>query len=155
MTELHAFAADALAQNGIRAVLTRYIEAWNRHEMNALTELLADDADWINIVGMHWRGKAAVIKGHEVYHRTIFQKTQLTITNSAIRAITPDVAVAVVTLKVGPFTPPDGKPRFGTEDRESFILVKRGGAWRITHGHNTVIDPNAQPFDPVNSDWNG
>src|SRR5258708_6275319 len=25
----------------------------------------------------------------------------------------------------------------------------------ITHGHNTVVDPNAQPFDPVNSGWNG
>jgi hypothetical protein len=37
----------------------------------------------------------------------------------------------------------------------SLILVKREGGWRITHGHNTVVDPNAQPFDPVNDGWNG
>jgi hypothetical protein len=31
--------------------------------------------------------------------------------------------------------------------------VKCEDGWRITHGHNTVVDPKAQPFDPVNSGW--
>jgi hypothetical protein len=43
--------------------------------------------------------------------------------------------------------------------RRSFCLlysvVKREGEWRITHGHSTVIDPNAQPFDPIKTGWTG
>jgi uncharacterized protein (TIGR02246 family) len=37
------------------------------------------------------------------------------------------------------------------EDRLSIVLTKRDGQWRIAHGHNTVIDPAAKRFDPVNS----
>jgi hypothetical protein len=31
--------------------------------------------------------------------------------------------------------------------------VNRTGEWKIAHAHNTVVDPTAQPFDPINSDW--
>jgi uncharacterized protein (TIGR02246 family) len=79
----------------------------------------------------------------------------MTITNVAIRAVTSDVAVAVVTLKMGEFITPEGELKAETQDKLSLIFVKCEGGWRITHGHNTVIDPNAQPFDPINSSWNG
>lgn len=68
---------------------------------------------------------------------------------------TSDVAVAVVTLESGRLYHPDGELRTGTQDRLSLILVKREGGWRITHGHNTVVDLNAQRCDPVKSGWNG
>jgi len=58
-------------------------------------------------------------------------------------------------LKMGELTTPEGELRPAAEDRLSLIFVKREGGWKITHGHNTVIDPNAQPFDPINSSWNG
>ena len=57
---------------------------------------------------MHWRGKAAVLKGHDVYHRTFFRNTALDFTDVDLRPITQDAVVAVVTIKVGDFTPPDG-----------------------------------------------
>jgi uncharacterized protein (TIGR02246 family) len=95
-------------------------EAWNHHDMKAFAELITDDADWIDIVGMHWREKAAVVKAHEVFHRTIFQNTEMTPTDVGIRAATSDVAVAVVALKAGDFT----------QDRLSLILVKCEGGWR-------------------------
>jgi len=122
----------------------------------AFAELLGDDVNWVNIVGMHWWGKAAVVKAHEVFHRTIFRNTEMTITDVAITVITSDAAVAVVTLKMGEFTTPDGERKMAAaQDRLSLILAKREGGWKITHGHNTVIDPNAEPFDPVNSGWKG
>jgi len=46
------------------------------------------------------------------------------------------------------FTPPDGAPRPEGEDCLSLILTKQEGRWRITHGHNTLIDPAAKDFDP-------
>ena len=137
----------------IRAVLQGYRDAWNRHDMRAMAELFDDDAQWVNIVGMYWPGRAAVVAGHEAFHRTFFQTTTIDIAHAEIRELAPSVAIAVTLLKVGAFTPPDGIPRPESDNRLSLVLTKRSGRWRIAHGHNTVIDPAAQPFDPVKSGW--
>lgn len=57
--------ATNLDEQAIKDVLHRYGDAWNRHDMKALAELFTDEAHWVNIVGMHWPGKAAVVRGHE------------------------------------------------------------------------------------------
>jgi uncharacterized protein (TIGR02246 family) len=142
-------------EQAIRALLHGYVAVWNRHEMTGLADLFTDDAEWINIVGMHWRGRAAVVKAHDVFHRTMFRKTDLMIDSFQIRAISEDVAAAVMVVKVGGFTPPDGVHRPPARDRLSLILAKRKGVWRIVLGHNTVIDERAEPFDPVTSGWIG
>jgi uncharacterized protein (TIGR02246 family) len=151
MASVGASPAGSADEQAIRDVVRGYGAAWNRHDMGALAELFTDDAHWINIVGMHWPGKTAIVTGHEAFHRTFFQTTDIELADVEIRAIAPDVAAAVLLLKVGPFTPPDGVCRPESEDRLSLVLTKRDGRWRIAHGHNTVIDPAAQPFDPVNS----
>jgi uncharacterized protein (TIGR02246 family) len=133
----------------IQAVVKAYEACWNRHDMAALAELFADDAHWVNIVGMYWPGKSAAVAGHEWIHRTFFQTTEMKVLNVAVRAIAPGVAVAVVQTKMGAFTPPDGVCRPEAENRMSFVLAQRNGRWQIAHGHNTVIDPVAQPFDAV------
>ena len=104
---------------------------------------------------MHWRGKAAVVKAHEVYLKTVFRNGGMSTGDLGIRAVTSDVAIAVVTeLDSGGILPNGSKAPPGS-GRLTYLLVKRGGKWKITHGHNTTIDPNAQRFDPMNSDWTG
>jgi uncharacterized protein (TIGR02246 family) len=155
MTGARASSMSPSDERAVRAILMGYSDAWNRHDMKAMGELFTDDAHWVNIVGMHWQSKAAIVKAHDVFHRTIFQKTELTYSEIGIRPMTADVVAAVVTAKVGNFTTPDGAVRPSAQDRLSFILTKRDGGWRIAHGHNTVIDPTAHPFDPVSSGWSG
>ena len=72
MAKANTPSISASDQEEILAVVMRGQEAWNRHDMKAWTERLTDEADWVNIVGMHWRGKAAVLKAHEVIHRKYF-----------------------------------------------------------------------------------
>jgi uncharacterized protein (TIGR02246 family) len=140
----------------IRAIVKAVPEALNKKDMKMYADLFADDADWINVVGMHWRGKAAVVKAHEVYLKTVFRDGGMSNRDITIRAVTPDVAIAVVIEddKGGGILPDGSKPSPGS-GRLTYVLVKRGGKWKITHGHNTHIDPDAQPFDPINSNWSG
>jgi ketosteroid isomerase-like protein len=44
----------------IKAVLDSWEAAWNASDMNAMWQLATDDIHWVNVVGMHWRGKAEV-----------------------------------------------------------------------------------------------
>jgi uncharacterized protein (TIGR02246 family) len=141
-----ADADDAAA----RAVAAAYEDAWNRHDMQALGALFADDAEWVNIVGMWWRGRAAVAGAHAAFHETMFRDTAMHTEETAVRALAPDVVAVVLTVAMGDFTTPGGHEMRGTRDRLSLVLVRRGGRWLIGHGHNTVIDPVAARFDPGN-----
>ena len=117
-----------MAEEAVGSVVKGYCEAWNAHDMKALAELFVDDAHWINIVEMHWPGKPAVVAGHAAYHQTFFRTTGIEMADVEIREISPDVAAAVILLKVDPFTPPDGTARPSSEDHLTLILTKRSGA---------------------------
>lgn len=95
-----------MAEEAIGSVVKGYCEAWNAHDMKALAELFVDDARWINIVGMHWPGKPAVVAGHAAYHQTFFRTNRHRSLKSRRT-----FAAAVILLKVDPFTPPDGTAR--------------------------------------------
>jgi uncharacterized protein (TIGR02246 family) len=136
-----------------RAVLDGYQDAWNRHDMKSLAELFEDDAHWVNIVGMHWPGREAIVRAHDAYHWTFFRTTRIRMADVQIRPIAPGVVVAVILLKVDAFTPPDGVTRPATDNCLSVILTQDGARWRIAHAHNTVVDPGAQRFDPVKTGW--
>ena len=56
MTNLHAVSAISADEDAIRAVANGYCGAWNRHDMEALSELFSEDEQWINIVGMRRAG---------------------------------------------------------------------------------------------------
>jgi uncharacterized protein (TIGR02246 family) len=130
------------------AVAAAYEDAWNRHDMRDLGALFTEHAQWVNIVGMWWRGRAAVVGAHAAFHATMFRDTPLHVEQTSARVLAPGVMTAVLTLAMGDFTTPDGRVMHGTRDRLSLVLVREDGRWRIAHGHNTVIDPVAAAFDP-------
>ena len=51
---------------GIRKTVMGNEEAWNTHDMKLLATLFREDAEFINVVGMHWRGRVAIVKAHRV-----------------------------------------------------------------------------------------
>jgi uncharacterized protein (TIGR02246 family) len=61
----------------IRAELQGMQDAWNRHDMKAFVSCMSDDVEWVNVVGMWWKGKDQVYRAHEAFHQTIFKNRQL------------------------------------------------------------------------------
>jgi uncharacterized protein (TIGR02246 family) len=143
---------SAEAESEVLKVIAEFAATWNRHDMDAMHDLCTDDAEWINIVGMHWRGKAAVYKGHDALHKTTFADTEMTIEDVKARAIAPGVVCAVAGMTFGAHVDPTGREEVGMETMGTYLLLDTGDSWKIVHFHNTVIDQAARPFDPVNSD---
>lgn len=52
-----------IAAAQVRQLIDRYAAAWNASDMDAMAQLYTDDVHWVNIVGMHWQGKAQVDRG--------------------------------------------------------------------------------------------
>ena len=65
-------------------VVQAFAECWNRHDMNAFAELFAADAEFVNVVGLWWRGREEIKKAHEVTHATMFKNSRLTIADIAV-----------------------------------------------------------------------
>jgi uncharacterized protein (TIGR02246 family) len=139
----------------IRDIVKAYEAGWNAHDMDALAALFADDVEWINIVGMWWRGRGDVRDAHIGIHATVFKDVGMRVEDCVVRFVGNDLAISVVTLTMGGFTPPDGKYRPPGQDRLTLMMHRREGSWRIVHGHNTPIDVAAQRFDPLHLDPGG
>src|SRR3954453_20614782 len=57
----------------IRVVLGRWEAGWNASDMNAMWQLATDDIHWVNVVGMHWRGKTEVQNAHQAFFDQLFK----------------------------------------------------------------------------------
>jgi uncharacterized protein (TIGR02246 family) len=137
-------------ETAIRAVLDGQIEAWNHHDMKAYVAQMTPDVEWINIVGMWWRGRDEVYRAHEAYHETIFKHRDLQPWKTvSIRAITRDVAVATAIGDGDGFTGTDGRVFPPSTSMLSYVMVRRDGHWLIAQAHNTTVDPHAAGNNPI------
>jgi uncharacterized protein (TIGR02246 family) len=127
------------------------IYSWNNHNYDDLKNYTTEDTDWVNVVGMWWKGRKDSQYAHQVYHNTIFKTSVMEKKSVSIRFITPDVAIAHVVLHTsGSDVPmPDGKKPEPTDALATIVYVNKNEKWLMTAGENVIIDKGAQQFDPV------
>jgi uncharacterized protein (TIGR02246 family) len=140
-----------MEEEAIRKGVAAWEASWNKHDMNEMATLLTEDAEWVNVVGMWWRGRADVRQAHVVYHDTVFKETPYHAQAVTVRFVNPDTAIASVKWKKGSFVAPNGVTYPEAEDMMSMLWVRQSGKWLIALGHNTTIDPNVQQFNPIKS----
>ena len=129
----------------IRAVEMGLQEAWNRHDMKAWANLFTEDADFVNVVGWWWKGRAEIEKKHTAIHAYIFRDSTLTIDEVHTRFLTPEIAVVHILWSLTGNKNPDGsdgQPRKGIFTQ---VLQKRNGKWLIAAAQNTDSRPEVPP----------
>jgi uncharacterized protein (TIGR02246 family) len=117
--------------------------AWNKHDMKAFTKSFRDDVEGINIVGMHWRGKAAILEHLTYYHETNFKNLEETVDEVNVHSIGDGHAIAVLIWKVGSFKAPNGTEVPACRHRSTLVMAKGTDGWKVVHFHNTTIDEAA------------
>jgi uncharacterized protein (TIGR02246 family) len=147
---IHAEAkqSDQTDQIAIERIVTAFIDAWNRHDMKALAALFAEDADFVNVIGLHWRGRAEIEKNHVAIHQTRMKNSQLRTTALSQRFLRPDVALAHATWQLQGDTGVDGKAAAPRRGILMAVVVKQGKGWTIAAAQNTDIVP--MPGSPPN-----
>ena len=128
------------------------IYSWNHHNYDDLKSYTTENTDWVNVVGMWWKGRKESQYAHQVVHNTIFKTSVCEKTSVAIRFVTRDVAIAHLVWhfydpKNTPL--PDGKTPGPTDGLATLVYVKQNGKWLMTAGENVNIDKGAQQYDPV------
>lgn len=152
-----AVAANTSDETAIRVAVIAFQEAWNHHDMKAMGDVFTEDANLINVLGTRWQGRAEIVKALGVYHRVMFQNEQIHLDKITIRLLTLNVAVAVaVQTGSGEEIMPDGHKDVPSGSQlDAFVLVKRNGVWKVAQLQNTIVNQEAQRFDPIKTNWNG
>lgn len=125
----------------IRKVELGLEEAWNHHDMKAWANLFTEDADFVNVAGAWWKGRAEIEKKHLEIHAYIFRDSTLRLGEVETRFLTPEIAVVHVLWSLTGNRNPDGsdgQPRKGIFTE---ILQKQSGKWLIAAAQNTDSRP--------------
>ncbi|MGA7358298.1 MAG: SgcJ/EcaC family oxidoreductase [Candidatus Sulfotelmatobacter sp.] len=122
----------------IRAVMDRFMDAWNHHDAEAFAAVFSQDADFTNIRGMGATGRAKIEAFHAPVFATIFSKSHQEYTDIKTRFLRPDVAAVDVRWKMTGAMDPQGNLR----DRDgllNFVMEKNAGRWEIVVLHNLEL----------------
>ena len=137
------------------AAINKQIDAmvysWNNHNYDDLKSYATEETDWVNVVGMWWKGLKQSQYSHQFYHNSFLKTSVCEKRSVTIRFVTKDVAVVHLAWHFSGGDPtPDGKPPQPFDDLATLVYVKQNGKWLMTAGENVHVDKGAQPFDPVN-----
>ncbi|MFT3976131.1 MAG: SgcJ/EcaC family oxidoreductase [Sphingomonas bacterium] len=123
------------------ALVARFAEAWNAHDMQAFGRLFHPDATFVNRFGTYWRGVDRIVAGHAPIHATIYSDSTLANDAPDVDPISDDAAILHFwsRLSAGAAHPA------GPHDVDTLIVAvvtRRGGEWRIQTAQNvTLVDP--------------
>lgn len=136
-----AYGQSQADQDAIKALLVTHTEKWNVHDMDAWSDILHDDADWVHWGGGYWRGKQQIRDGHKEIHRTHYKATRMSPQRiEDLTFLTPTVALAHVRSEL---TGDERSPGETFQYRKTILFTRKGEVWRIRALHNTRIRPGA------------
>lgn len=124
------------ATRAIEDIAARLAEAWNRHDAQALADVFAEDAEFTNVFGMIAQGRAGIEALHAPLFGTIFKDSHLSVTETRVRLIRPDVASVDVKWTMTGARDPHGNPWPQREGLLNWIVTDHDGAWLIDVSHN-------------------
>jgi uncharacterized protein (TIGR02246 family) len=144
-------ALSAEREEAVRAVVNRFAEAWNRHDLDAFGALFALDADFVNVTGQLWKGRKEIQRRHAYTHGTIpreavpeaapasygiFKSSTYHFDRIDVRLPRPDLAIAhgAWTMRGDART---AEPRHGMM---TFTLTRDGDNWLYEAVQNTEIN---------------
>jgi uncharacterized protein (TIGR02246 family) len=136
-----SFSADVLA---IQDVLNRLVNCWNHGDAFAYGECFTEDADYVDVTGMHSQGREAIVHIHEMLFNGPLKGSQLE-ANANVQPTIELLADTVALVVKGGTSRLAGQEK-APDDRQSVnttVLVKRDGQWKIrAFQNNRVLPPS-------------
>lgn len=123
------------------AIATRFQVAWNRHDMDALSALMAEDVVFVNVGALRLDGREEFRKFHADLHETVMAGSVLSTRSVDARLIRPDVAIVHWDWSLQGDRNRDGESRPPREGTFILVLEYRDGRWRIAAAQNTNRSP--------------
>jgi uncharacterized protein (TIGR02246 family) len=139
-----ARAQDVSPEDGIRATVAAYQQAWNAGDARALAQLYATSADTLGFSNVVARGRGDIETRYGQAFAGAFAGTSATVGVSAVRAISADVAVVDGTLEISGLHDAEGNAQTANAVYVG-IMTREDGAWVFTSFWSKRVQTPAAP----------
>lgn len=125
-------------------IADRFAEAWNERNAAGIAELFADDADFVNVVGLWWENREDIRRAHDYGLRTFFRDASMSVRRTKVRRLGEDLAIVHARWRLTGQTTTGG----GQADVRWGILVfvaeRCENDWIAVTAQNTDIVPGSE-----------
>jgi uncharacterized protein (TIGR02246 family) len=123
----------------VLAIVSAFAETWNQHDIRAFADLFAPDAEFVNVVGIWWKGKESIRRAHEFTHSSMFKHSRLSILATEIRFPAEQIAIARSRWSMTGHASPEGALLPERSGILMNVLAKSSNSWKIIDSQNTDI----------------
>jgi uncharacterized protein (TIGR02246 family) len=109
---------------------------WNAKQGALFAKPFAEDADYVVINGMYFKGRTAIEKAHQQIFNTVHKNTTLSLAIRQIRFLRPDVALVHVS---GRLDAPENEKQFVADASMTMVMTRDKQGWKIAAFQNTRI----------------
>ncbi|KIT15361.1 SgcJ/EcaC family oxidoreductase [Jannaschia aquimarina] len=125
------------------AFVPAFTSAWMVRDGRALAALFAEDADFVNVVGIWWEDRNAIERAHSYALTSFFAETRLAAGRVKIRDLG-GVAVIHARMALSGQRAPDGGRAQTRTTILSFVLERRANGWTCISAQNTDVVPGTE-----------
>ncbi|MEO7487287.1 MAG: SgcJ/EcaC family oxidoreductase [Ferruginibacter sp.] len=141
---------DITIEKSIRSVIQKQEEAWNKHDIDAMSNFFTDDATLVNFLGMFWKSKAEIAENLIRINEDVFKHTSIKYELKQIKFVTNDVAIANLEEQfnvVEDYADMGQQYKKGDKNYKLItnVFVRKNNEWLITASQLTLINEFASP----------
>jgi uncharacterized protein (TIGR02246 family) len=130
----------ALDEASIRTIVESLSKSWNGHDMRAFASVFSEDADFVNVGGIRWKGRHEIEARHAERHKVQFKESVLKINSIDVRFIESGVAIIHALSQISGDRDPNGTPRPSSRSTLfGAIAHKESGTWLLVAAQNTNV----------------
>lgn len=133
------FALDPSDYEKINQIIENTATAWNENDGHGFADDYSQDADFVNIFGMTFKGKEVIENRHVKILETFLKGSIYKVTNIQLREVKPDVVIGHVYWQVTNIQTPNDSHNESMKGVFTHVFVKNLDKWEITASQNTVI----------------
>jgi len=128
-------------------VVHRLLSAFAAHDAAALASLFAEDADYVNEVGLWWTSRRSIQRAFKRSFKDEFRAASLSVDKVGFRQVGSDAGVLHARWSLQGQVGPDDLPGDLRRGLFTFVLERvQDGSWLIVSGQATDIVPAADTF---------
>jgi uncharacterized protein (TIGR02246 family) len=128
-------ATDQMRESDIAGELvTRFADAWNRNDMEALARVFHEDAGFVDVRGTYVKGSEEIGRRHAAERGGALKDSVLR--GEVVDARQPAPGVIVGHMRTELDVAGQTRAAFLT-----FVLEQRAGQWRFSEAQNTIVAP--------------
>lgn len=123
-----------------------FARAWATRQGAAIAALFSEDAEFVNVTGLWWTGRAAIARPHDYALKSFFANTALRPGRIATRMLGTDHAVVRCRFHMTGQRTPDGTEAGPRQTILIFVLERTSGGWQAVSAQNTEVVPGQETF---------